>query len=453
MLVPLILAFAAANSDLAALGEQLFHDNRFSAPAGDMHTSCASCHLPADPQGDRAFTEFLSRSWHPWRAQDPTRETLRNTPLLLDVAHSPLIHFDGEFASLEDQVRATLTGRNFGWLPDEADAAVAHLAAVIRGGEDVGHYADRFKETFGIDAATATDSELLDAAARAVAGFMRGLGSPRNTPYDRFIAVNHLDDGPAADENPRDYAARLLAALDTRYQDGSLTMPPGFDGDALAGFKIFLRGSGPGVAGNCVSCHVPPFFTDFAFHDTGVEQETYDQFHGSGAFAALEIPLTGEGRGHNTRWMQAAAPGKPGLVDLGHWNFARPETSPLWREGDTPESFLSRTIAAFKTPTLRHLGSTAPYMHNGRYGTIEEVLDQKTRAGYFMRQGTLRNGDPELAAIRIDRDDAPALFAFLNALNGPNGRRLVPAGFADEHPAERPYSRYSGRDPALYGDR
>src|SRR5262249_59313442 len=56
-----------------------------------------------------------------------------------------LPHLDGESASLDDLVRGTLTGRNFGWLPGEAPRAIAQLARVIR--EDDG--SDPLAQAFG----------------------------------------------------------------------------------------------------------------------------------------------------------------------------------------------------------------------------------------------------------------------------------------------------------------
>jgi cytochrome c peroxidase len=39
-----------------------------------------------------------------------------------------------------------------------------------------------------------------------------------------------------------------------------------------------------------------------------------------------------------------------------------------------PEQILPRTIARFKTPTIRDLGQSDPYLHSGEMKTIEDVL-------------------------------------------------------------------------------
>src|SRR5262249_48792780 len=58
-------------SAVVRLGERLFNDDRFSTPNGDLPASCSNCHLfDQDPQGMRAYADFLNRSWVSSRAQD-----------------------------------------------------------------------------------------------------------------------------------------------------------------------------------------------------------------------------------------------------------------------------------------------------------------------------------------------------------------------------------------------
>src|SRR5262245_11805202 len=106
------------------LGKRLFRDERFSTAKGDLPASCNHCHmLDEDPQGLRAFTDFFNRSWVSFRFQDKQRLALRNSPTILDAGELPRLHYDGEFASLEDLVKGTLSGRTLGWLPGETAQA------------------------------------------------------------------------------------------------------------------------------------------------------------------------------------------------------------------------------------------------------------------------------------------------------------------------------------------
>jgi len=70
----------------------------------------------------------------------------------------------------------------------------------------------------------------------------------------------------------------------------------------------------------------------------------------------------------------------------------------------------------FKVPTLRNVALTAPYMHDGRFGTLEEVVEHYN--GRLHRSRTL---DPNLAkhpeaGLGLSADDKAALVAFLKTL-------------------------------------
>lgn len=118
----------------------------------------------------------------------------------------------------------------------------------------------------------------------------------------------------------------------------------------------------------------------------------------------------------------------PNRADLGMWNiFASddfPEPQSQLKKLMCNKSLscdlaqaLDSTIGRFKTPTLRDLGQSQPYLHSGRMQTIEEVVAFYRQMSTLTRDGKLRNGDPALAGISIDDNDAAALAAFLKSLN------------------------------------
>lgn len=114
---------------------------------------------------------------------------------------------------------------------------------------------------------------------------------------------------------------------------------------AQRGMKLFF-----GKA-NCVACHAGPNFTDNGFHNIG-------------------LPGTDEGR---------AAISKS-LGDKG----------------------------SFKTPTLREIARTAPYMHDGSLKTLEEVI------AHYIKGGTPGpQVDEELFPLKLSTDDAADLITFL----------------------------------------
>ena len=217
----------------------------------------------------------------------------------------------------------------------------------------------------------------------------------------------------------------------------------------LEGMKIFFRQSGK-HAGNCVACHVAPAFSDFGFHNTGVTQKEYDTIHGSGAFAALEIPgLKVRNRKHDRflpptaqhvnatgRFRSPASKQKPGYTDLGMWNIFGNADMPKPQErltafmcvqwskkraheknNCTQESLLPLTIARFRTPLLRDLGHSNPYMHNGAFDSLDSVMVFYVEMSQLAHRKQLRNAAAEYRSMRIKSSDIPALTAFIKALN------------------------------------
>ncbi len=68
---------------------------------------------------------------------------------------------------------------------------------------------------------------------------------------------------------------------------------------------------------------------------------------------------------------------------------------------------------AFKTPTLREIARTAPYMHDGTLLTLSEVVE------YYDRGGNANPGlDAELRPLKLATAEKDALVTFLLALNG-----------------------------------
>jgi hypothetical protein len=194
--------------------------------------------------------------------------------------------------------------------------------------------------------------------------------------------------------------------------------------------------------GNCVTCHAAPNFTDFKFHNTGATQAEYDAAHGTGTFAALVIPGYDERQADPNAFLPATAqhPNATGRfrtpvtatdaskVDLGMWNvYANPDypepqatLRSIMCVNDAncmPQQVLPRTIARFRTPTLRDLGQSDPYLHTGQFDTIEKVLAFYRKASTLARTNQLRNGDSAISGISIDDADAAALAAFLRSLN------------------------------------
>ncbi|MEJ7604952.1 MAG: cytochrome c peroxidase [Bryobacteraceae bacterium] len=86
------------------------------------------------------------------------------------------------------------------------------------------------------------------------------------------------------------------------------------------------------------------------------------------------------------------------------------------KEPDLGRSVVTKNPAdqgAFKTPTLREIAKTAPYMHDGRFQTLEEVVD-------FYDKGGIPNAnlDSTVKPLKLLAEEKKALIAFLQALSG-----------------------------------
>jgi cytochrome c peroxidase len=356
-------------------------------PFAGQAINCRTCHFVTEFQGvasagNRTYADFATRSPIP-RAVSGFTRTPRNAMQMVDsfTARSTpqFLHFDGEFATGEDLVIGTMTGRNFGWAPSQQTHAIAHIARIVR--EDDGSSQLASDRTNGLsygtlflgkdsritsdlllpanlrlDVSTASDQQVVNLLATCVTQYMKDLLFQRDefshyvgSPFDNFLRVNHLPQQALAGETRVAYNQRLyqavLALTNPIYittADGSFkyhSNPYQFGVTELAGLKIFLKSATAGAgdnqhAGNCAACHQAPDFTDFIFHNTGVAQEEYDTAHGLGAFVKLYIPPLTERNTSFDLYLPASAnhpnatesfrhevtADNPNYADLGLWN-------------------------------------------------------------------------------------------------------------------------------------
>jgi cytochrome c peroxidase len=71
---------------------------------------------------------------------------------------------------------------------------------------------------------------------------------------------------------------------------------------------------------------------------------------------------------------------------------------------------------AFKIPTLRRIGQTAPYMHNGVYNTLEQVVDFYDKGGGTGLGFPLANQTLPSEKLQLTRAEKRALVAFMTSL-------------------------------------
>ncbi|GJL56002.1 MAG: hypothetical protein NPIRA02_31340 [Nitrospirales bacterium] len=326
-----------------------------NGPFAGKSMNCRNCHFvdelgveePLEGYSMRTYSDFARRSPIPAR-EDGKTTAPRNAPALVNASLTRknfLLHFDGEFPTVVDLVKGTLTGRNYGWLPGEKAEAIGHVARIIREDKGTGDLAQEFgglsyavllkgtdpaipKEfilpgEFRADVVNATDEEIFQAVATLIAAYTEDLrfsqdedGNFNLSPYDVFLKTNGLPRQPKKWESDRRYSTRLLRKILRLEKKGQLQFitanphtPDGgfefhdqsfvFGEQELQGLKIFFTqkhrrfqpsDQAQGKIGNCIACHAAPNFTDFQFHNTGIAQAEYDGIHGTGAFAQLNIP-------------------------------------------------------------------------------------------------------------------------------------------------------------------
>lgn len=129
------------------------------------------------------------------------------------------------------------------------------------------------------------------------------------------------------------------------------------DDPEIQGYQVYQK--------NCSSCHTEGLFTDLSYHNNGLD-------------ASYPNPTELEG------------------IYLGRYRI----------------SFEEKDRGAYKTPSLRNIAVTAPYMHDGRFNTLDEVLEHYDH-GVQVNESLA----PQLTdGIQLSEKERTDLLAFLNTL-------------------------------------
>ncbi len=211
----------------------------------------------------------------------------------------------------------------------------------------IAEYRRQFRYVFKAEGIT------MSTIAKAIAAYERTLLSG-NSPFDRFITGNST----------------------------ALTV------SQLRGWELFN-----GKA-KCSECHTysasSPFFTDFKFHNTGVTAT-------DSLFEALINNLTAPSPNNlgvsPTTPLALAHAG--GFSELGRYAVTRRQTD----------------VGAFKTPTLRDVELTSPYMHNGSLKTLIDVVRFYNRGG-----NTNSHLDTRMQPLYLTDSEMNDLVEFMRAL-------------------------------------
>ena len=337
------------------LGRTLFFDKRLSVNSSQ---SCADCHLP-----DHSLADSRPVS----KGAEGTNGTRHAMPLV-NLAWKSSFFWDGRAASLREQVLQPIQN------PIEMHQPLTNLVAKLAG--------PGVRPSSGaatITASRAPDNSrgqaFTDVAAPGDPPSLRSYGGAGGrTPPQKSVA---LPDYPALffaafgspEITPQKIALALenylltLTSFDSKF-DRAMRGMESLTPEEQRGFELFSTEYDPrrGQFGaDCFHCHGGPLFRSQSFANNGLD----------------------------------ASPGDPGRATV---------------------SGKDSDLGKFAVPSLRNVALTSPYMHDGRFQTLDEVVEHYTSG--VKRSGTL---DPNLAkhpdgGIPLSTSDKRGLVAFLKAL-------------------------------------
>lgn len=246
--------------------------------------------------------------------------------------------------------------------PREMGSSAREVARLV--GTDP-ELACRYERAFGAAVGQDDERTLVDVA-KALAAYVETLVSGR-TPFDEF----------------RDALASGDAAAMARYP-----------APARRGLKLFVG------RGNCSVCHFGPAFTNGEFHEIGIPfalgpgRVDAGRHEGIRRLRSSRFNLLGPYNDDPT----GATAAKTRHVASSHANFGQ-----------------------FKTPGLRNVALTAPYMHNGRLASLRDVVKHYSELD---PDRVHADGEALLRPLRLSEAEVDDLVAFLETLTAPVGPGL-----------------------------
>ena len=337
----------------AAFGQRLFFDPGFSLTG---KVSCASCHDPA-----QAFTDGRTL------AQGVGR-TNRNTMGLIGASYSPWYYWDGRKDSQWSQALSPLE------TPGEHGGNRLMYVTRLAG---VPVYRRAYRSLFGKMPDAVKGGKLLAPKVSVSHPAYQSAWRSLSEADQKAVGTVFTNMGKALAAYQR-----TLRPTRTRFDDfadGRGTLSPA----EITGLQIFLR------RGACLQCHNGPLFTNNDFHNTGMPL----------------LPNAPKTRGRADGIV--AARGDP----FNCWGSFSDATHAKCTELNFAKTEAPELIHAYKTPSLRNLSKTAPYMHAGQLGTLADVIRHYNEAPDAPR------GSSELLALKLTETDMLALEAFLRTLD------------------------------------
>jgi cytochrome c peroxidase len=354
----------ADNAKAAKLGQKLFFDKRFS---GNKKIACSSCHQP-----EKAFTDGLPQAQGVGRAS-------HHTPTIIGTAYSPWFFWDGRKDSQWSQALGPMEN------PVEHGGTRTQFAKILYSIPD---YRKSYEDIFGNLLDTSDENRFPTIAAPIDATQSRAAWNSMAAVDRQIVSRVYSNIGKAIAAYERlilPGPSRFDQYVEAVLNDNQAAQKRLFNKDEVGGLSLFIG------KGNCTQCHNGPLFTNNDFHNTGLALRM-DAHSNVGRAAGVKSVWADE--------FNCLGPFSDAKdSNCGELKFAKLTGSEL--------------IGSFKTPTLRNLGKTAPYMHKGQLSTLSEVVD------FYNRAPKAKMGYSELRPLRFSEKDLVRLRKFLLTLDGP----------------------------------
>lgn len=285
------------------------------------------------------------------------RTNKRNAPTIFNVGYYKHLFHDGREFSLENQIIGPLLAEN--------EMGNPSIGFVIEKIDSFPDYQGLFEQAFDGQKAN------LERVSLAIASYERTMVSG-NSRFDQW------------------YFGKNKTALNER---------------EINGFRLFS-----GKA-NCISCHAvnkeSALFTDQSFHNTGAGWSRNNKVLSS--LVKKEVS--------KQTFPVSLAPGI--TVEVANDHFDKASEVPKNDVGRFEVTSNPNDSWLYKTPSLRNIQLTAPYMHDGSLRTLNNVVD-------FYNVGGEDNPykDQRLVPLGLTQDEKADLVAFMKALTGSNVKRL-----------------------------
>ena len=352
-----------ADSALAiALGEQLFFDTRFSK---NQQFSCASCHQP-----DNYFTDGAA-------VAKGVQATGRNTPTVVGSAWQRWFYWDGRKDSLWSQALIPFEAPNE--MGGSRTAVVKHLLSDS-------DYRDQYIKLFGHTPSELSPEDLALDAGPLGSEEMQDNWNQLGKKSQRSINQVYVNIGKslAAYQRTLTFKPSLFDRYAEQLRNNESTEKAVLNDDQVSGLKLFINAEKT----QCLQCHNTALLSNRGFHNVG-----------SGTFNGPNLDF---GRLFG---LQAV------LLDefncLGTYSDAKPDQCSALNYLNKRQHIPLQ--GAFKTPGLRNIRQSDPYFHDGRFKTLEEVVN-------FYNNPPKDNGPHELLPMGLDSKEVRQLVRFLETL-------------------------------------